>query len=226
MNLHDNAGRGPGVIAPDGCAVDVYAMIGDTPERAAVVAGVCPPGGSVLDLGCGAGAIANPLARDGFRVVAVDESAAMLARVTGAETVHADIVELALGERFDVVLLASFLFSLAGDELRRGFLASCRRHVADGGRVVLEWRNADWWDAVGPRLGERAGVQQVHRGIVRDGDVLTLTEKYIHGDREWEHRYAVHRITDERLGDELSAAGLEFDSWLTDDRRWLSARPH
>ena len=55
------------------------------------------PGASVLDLGSGPGRIANPLARAGHDVVAVDDSQAMLDHVEGATTVLADLWTLDLG---------------------------------------------------------------------------------------------------------------------------------
>ena len=68
-----------------------------------------PAGAEILELGAGAGRVTQPLLELGHPVVAVDESAEMLARIRGAETVLARIQELRLGRRFDVVLLASFL---------------------------------------------------------------------------------------------------------------------
>ncbi|KPC70370.1 hypothetical protein ADL27_53680, partial [Streptomyces sp. NRRL F-6602] len=41
-----------------------------------------------------------------------------------------------LGERFDVVLLASFLVHAGDAEVRRGLLRTCLRHLAPGGTVL------------------------------------------------------------------------------------------
>ncbi len=60
-----------------------------------LLAQVCTiPGGDVIDLGCGAGAVAGPLARrfPGHRLIGVDASAAMLAEAAGyADVQQADI---------------------------------------------------------------------------------------------------------------------------------------
>jgi cyclopropane fatty-acyl-phospholipid synthase-like methyltransferase len=73
------------------------------------------PGASVLDLGCGTGKpVARYLVEKGFRVVGVDESAAMLeiARrvVPEAELVRADMRELELSERFAAAVAWDSLF--------------------------------------------------------------------------------------------------------------------
>jgi len=62
-------------------------------------------------VGCGTGRITHPLVALGHPVVAVDESPEMLAHVRDAEKVCARIEHLALGRRFDVVLLASHLIN-------------------------------------------------------------------------------------------------------------------
>ena len=102
--MNNATGEGPGVITADGCAVEVYARLPPGPE-ADLIHTHSGPGTSILDLGAGTGRTADPLVDLGHRVVAVDNSAAMLALVRGAETVLADIEGLQLGERFEVVLL-------------------------------------------------------------------------------------------------------------------------
>jgi hypothetical protein len=49
-------GAGPGVITPDGCAVDFYARLAAMGEPE-IVHGAIPPGSSILELGCGAGCV-------------------------------------------------------------------------------------------------------------------------------------------------------------------------
>ncbi|GAB2955973.1 hypothetical protein GCM10027075_64660 [Streptomyces heilongjiangensis] len=101
-------GTGPGAITPDGCAVEVYARlpVGEKPE---VIAAAVPAGATLLELGSGVGRMTHPLIERGSTVTAVDESAEMLERVRGARTICSPIEEPDLGERFDAVLLASFL---------------------------------------------------------------------------------------------------------------------
>ena len=88
---------------------------------------------SVLDAGCGTGRVAIELARRGIEVVGVDADASMLAtaRATSAavEWVLADLTTLALGRRFDLVVLAGNvpLFTPKGTEA--ALVAGCAAHV-------------------------------------------------------------------------------------------------
>jgi SAM-dependent methyltransferase len=142
-------GTGPGVITPDGCAVDFYARMTAMGEPE-IVHDAAGPGASVLELGCGAGRITHPLVALGHPVVAVDESPEMLAHVRGAETVHARIEDLTLGRRFDLVLLASHLINTDDTAARIALLAACRRHVADDGSVIIQQHAPGRFDAAVP----------------------------------------------------------------------------
>src|SRR5690242_11948641 len=66
-----------------------------------------PDAGSLLELGCGTGAVLGGLA-DGLQVTGIDLSPEMLAtakaHLTGAHLVRADITEFSLGTTFDVVI--------------------------------------------------------------------------------------------------------------------------
>src|SRR4030095_7001779 len=115
-------GTGPGTITPDGCAVELYALLQPMGEPEIVHAAV-PAGASVLELGAGAGRVTHPLLALGHPVVAVDEAAEMPGHMRGADTVRARIEGLDLHRRFDVVLLASFLVNTDDRDARRRFLA-------------------------------------------------------------------------------------------------------
>lgn len=85
-----------------------------------------PPGGSILDLGCGMGEpIARYLIGRGFRVVGVDSSPAMIemcrTRFPDQEWLVADMRRLALGRRFEGILAWDSFFHLAGDDQRAMF---------------------------------------------------------------------------------------------------------
>lgn len=85
-----------------------------------------PPGGTVLDVGCGMG---EPIARyvidRGFRVVGIDTSASMVAlcraRFPDSEWLVADMRQLDAGRRFDGILAWDSFFHLGMDDQRKMF---------------------------------------------------------------------------------------------------------
>ncbi|MFN2519573.1 MAG: class I SAM-dependent methyltransferase [Candidatus Limnocylindria bacterium] len=102
-------------------------------------------GGPVLEIGCGTGRIAVPLALDGHRVVGIDRSAAMLSRArrrsgaaVGVEYREGDAVALALGEKFQLIVIAFNTFLEFEPEGRAACLASVRAHLLPRGRVALD----------------------------------------------------------------------------------------
>lgn len=219
------SGAGPGAITPDGCAVEVYARLPATGEPE-LVASVAGPGGSVLELGCGAGRVTHPLVALGYSVVAVDESAEMLDRVRGAETVQSPIGELALGRSFDVVLLGSHLVNVPDDRERAALLAAARRHVSSEGVVLVEWHPPAWFDSVREGSSGRIGDVGVEVGrIGRSGDLLSATVRYTIGSDVWAQSFTARRLTEDRLRANLFAAALRFDRCLTGDGSWFGARP-
>ena len=217
-------GTGPGVITPDGCAVDFYAMLPDLGE-AAIVHEAAGPGASILELGSGAGRVTHPLIALGHPVVAVDESPEMLAHVRGAETVCARIQDLSLGRRFGAVLLASHLIN-ADDETRRIFLDACRRHVADDGCVIVQQHSPSWFEAARDSEVTRDGVIMRLRDVSRPApDLVSATVEYVAGDRRWTQTFTTMRLDEAGLAAALAAAGLRLDRYLTEDRSWFRAVP-
>jgi SAM-dependent methyltransferase len=217
-------GTGPGAITPDGCAVEFYARMPARGEPAIVHAATVP-GALILELGCGAGRVTHPLVAFGHPVVAVDESPDMLAYVRGAETVCARIEELALGRRFDLVLLASHLIN-ADPPTRTAFLATCRRHVADDGCVVIEQHPPQWFATAAEAESTRDGIIFRMRDVSRPApNLISATVEYVDGDKRWTQVFTATRLDDREVAAVLADAGLRLDRCLTDDRRWLRAIP-
>jgi SAM-dependent methyltransferase len=216
----------PGVITPDGCAVEVYALL-EAHDEPALVAGTVPPGSSVLELGAGAGRITRPLVTAGYRVTAVDESPEMLARFADvdARQVTARIQDLELAETFDAVLLMSHLLNTPDDALRRGMLATCKRHLAADGALVVQRHPPEWFveardlDAVDGRVIVK--LRDVSRPSM---STLQATVHYEHDGRAWSHRFVAKCLTDTDIADELAAVGLQLGGWLDPDRSWFVAR--
>ncbi len=214
------------MITPDGCAVDFYAMLSPRGEPEIIHEAAGHPAASVLELGAGAGRVTGPLAALGHRVVAVDESPEMLAHITTARTVRSRIEDLALEERFDVVLLASHLINVPGDRELQDLLAACARHVSPSGCVLIEQHAPDWFEAAAESESEAGGIIFRLSGICRPApDLLSATVEYQAGDQVWTQTFTARRLGIERLTAALTAAGLAFDRYLTADRAWLRAVP-
>lgn len=221
-----NKGTGPGVITPDGCAVEFYALLPPGHEPEIVHAAVPSEGASILELGAGTGRIADILAALGHPVVAVDESAEMLARIRTAETVCAPVQGLALGRTFDVVLLASFLINTPDEPLRAAFLQTCARHVAARGCVIIQQHPPGWFTAVTQTQHETAGITFRLTNLSRPGPgLVSATAEYQDGERVWTHTFTAARLDEPVLTAAFRAAGLILDRYLTDDRQWLRAVP-
>ncbi|WP_052850846.1 class I SAM-dependent methyltransferase [Streptomyces avicenniae] len=220
-----HGGTGPGAITPDGCAVEMYLRIepGDEPD---VIASAAPPGARLLELGCGVGRITHPLVARGFRVTAVDESPDMLAHVRGARTVRSAIETLDLGdERFDVVLLGSFLVHNGDPAVRLGMLRTCRRHTAEGGCVLIQREGMDWHLDVPRERRTADGVVRVAAADPVGPDTSSVRVEYAFPDATWTQTFLSRRFTDEGFADALAEAGLAVDAYLTPDRTWVRAVP-
>jgi len=218
-------GTGPGVITPDGCAVDFYAQLPDFGEPA-IVHAAAGPGASILELGCGTGRVTRPLVALGHEVVAVDESPEMLAHVRDAETVCARIEGLSLGRRFDAVLLASHLINVADEPIRNALLAACREHVADGGCVIVQQHAPEWFTEAADSERASDGMILRMRDVSRPApNLVTATVEYVVGDQRWTQTFTSMSLDDAALAAVLADAGLRLDRYLTDDRTWLRAVP-
>jgi ubiquinone/menaquinone biosynthesis C-methylase UbiE len=111
----------------------------------------CAAGADVLDVPCGFGRHAVPLARAGYRVVGVDRSEALLAearrRAAGArwpKLVHADYRKLPFAdESFDAAVCLFSSLGYLGDEEDTTVLTEVGRVLRPGGRLVIETLHRD-----------------------------------------------------------------------------------
>jgi len=130
--------------------------------------GLVPSGGTVLDLGCGAGEpIGRYLMEQGYAITGVDFSEPMLAiardRLPSARWLHADMRSLALGESFDGIVAWHSFFHLRPAE-QRDVLRRLALHLRPGGALML---------TVGPSAGEvigRVGDDPVYHASLAPGE--------------------------------------------------------
>jgi SAM-dependent methyltransferase len=145
----------------------------------------------VLNVACGSFALDLPLVRRGYHVVGRDRSKAMLRVARGAlkavgrnaDLGEADMRTLRLNREFDALLClgTAFNYVTAPSDVRRS-LASFRRHLRNGGLLVLDLTNFDAWI----RHPQNARAEVDYRSP--DG-----TRIAIFGFNEQERRKKIHR---------------------------------
>jgi len=110
-------------------------------------------GASVLDLACGWGRIAVPLAQRGYRVTGLDLSEAFLAKAReAAQTAgmdidfrRADMREVPFVGEFDAVIMMLSAFGvLESDEEDQRVLDAVARALRPGGRFLIEQMSREW----------------------------------------------------------------------------------
>ena len=130
-------------------------------------AALLPLGGSILDIGCGAGApIAATLIARGFAVTGIDSSAPLLGlcreRLPGGEWIEGDMRCMDLGRRFDGLVAWDSLFHLDHDA-QRAMVPRFGAHAAAQAALVF---------TSGPRhgvaLGRFAGETLFHASLDPD----------------------------------------------------------
>lgn len=142
-----------------------------------------PPGSSVVDLACGRGRHAIPLARRGFRVTAVDLSETMLAlareraRREGVEVewVREDMRLFRRPGAFRVCLSLFTSFGFFGDEENQRVLDNVGESLREGGTLLLDLRNAgkglsrleDWDQEIEVPAGRLRMSVRFDRGTMR-----------------------------------------------------------
>jgi len=150
--------------------------------------------GPVLELGCGTGRVLIPIARAGVTIVGLDGSPAMLAqcraklgaepaRVQSRVELHTgDMRAFALGEKFALVTIPFRPFQhLLTVEDQLACLASIHRHLADGGRLILDLFNPSLEYLVNRPLGVE--MPEGPPFTMPDGRRVTRSFKIFEADR-------------------------------------------
>ena len=192
-------------------------------REVAFLSSVLPgPGSRVLDLCCGPGRHAIPLAESGFRVTGLDRDAAALrdaaSHGTTATFVRADMrrIPLATGGVDAVICMWQSFghFDVAGN---RAVLAEMARAVRPNGCVILDVYHREFHAAhLGERTLDRSG-DHIRERRSMDGDRLRVHLRYestaIEEKFEWQ-LYTPSELVTVALdvGLELRLACAEFDA--------------
>ena len=126
--------------------VDMRARISrSAEERHRVIADLCH--GSVIELGCGPGALAGAIAEKGLQVLGVDMNLQKIekarARYPEVKFIQHDILDLDVNNQsFDTVVLAEVLEHVT-EEIGSRVLDKAWSLVTDGGRLVISVPNED-----------------------------------------------------------------------------------
>lgn len=206
-------------VAPDGSPVDIYLAL-PAGEAPTVIHEAIPPDASILELGSGPGRITRVLVAYGHTVTAVDDSAAMLAHVTGARTVRSDLWTLDLPERFDAVVAGSHLVNAADEHDVVRLLRVCHAHLAPRGTVLVERYPPGFLRDTVDRAATSGPVAIAYERRSEDDGVYTARVSYRLGTREWVQDFETADVTDADLERLAAAADLHVVRYLGHDRTW------
>jgi SAM-dependent methyltransferase len=182
----------------------------------------CPQGGDLLDVPCGFGRHAVPLARGGYRAVGIDRSQTLLAearRRAGGERwpelVHGDYRELPFAdESFDAAINLFSSLGYLGDEADVEVLSQIRRVLRPGGRLVIETMHRDLavrrFAESNWRLLREGRLLLEHRTLDAVAGVVQTTQTLIDKTGERDSRtFSVRLYTATELVAMLARAGFE-----------------
>jgi 2-polyprenyl-6-hydroxyphenyl methylase/3-demethylubiquinone-9 3-methyltransferase len=144
----------------------------------------------VLDIGCGAGLLCEPLTRLGAQVIGVDPSASNIA----AAKLHADrghlsidyrcttVEEMDVRERFDIVLAMEVVEHVSDVGL---FLGRCASMLKPGGLMVVSTLNRNWKSFALAIVGAEYVLRWLPRGTHQWEKVVTPDElaRHLHDNR-------------------------------------------
>jgi SAM-dependent methyltransferase len=186
------------------------------------------PGLELLDLACGHGRIANPLAERGVRVTGLDATPYFLelARADAAERgieveyVEGDMRSIPWTDRFDRVLSWFTSFGYFDDDENRQVLAEAYRALKPGGLLAVELNNMlrllqVYADEVVTERGDDKMIDR-HRFDIQTS--RSLDERtIIRGGKRRTFEFSVRMFTPAELRDWMLAAGVREAVAFGDD---------
>lgn len=166
-------------------------------------------GQAVLEVACGTGRVAIRLAREGYHVVGLDLSQAMLdvarqksAGIGNVRWVHGDMRSFDLGQAFGLAIIPGHSFQnmvTAADQF--SCLESIRRHLVPGGLLVvhLDHPEMDW---LGGLTGDQGGIFEITSEFVHP-----RTGRQFRTLQAWSYEPATQTAVSHRIWEELDAKG-------------------
>ena len=205
------------MTAPDGSPVALYLRLPPRLAEAEFVNSLLPPAcalrssaygarrnkpSSILDLGCGTGRLAEPIAAKGHTIVAVDNEPEMLSHLRLSRPVLADIATLRLDEDFDAVLLMSHLVNHPDPAIVKRLLTTARNHLRPNGFAVIERYPPGWVATCAEKTTEQDGVRFILRDTARDAEgVLSATMMYEFDGKRFEQSFQAREFDEALLAD-------------------------
>lgn len=188
--------------------------------------------GPVLEIGCGTGRIAIPIAMCGVKVTGLDNSAPMLevcrekAKAVGLKRnrlclVEADMRGFNLDASFPLIIMAyrTFMHCLSPEE-QRACLACIYDHLEPGGELLCSLWAAQPAAIVQFNAGEEGTVEVPAARIPVSGEDVTLA----HFVRTWRDDFR-QRLCESHRVEEVDAAGnVLHEEILEMTRAWITPR--
>jgi SAM-dependent methyltransferase len=182
----------------------------------------CQPGALILDAGCGNGRHAIPLARAGYRVVAFDRSAQLLAaarrsagRARWPRFMRGCYANLPFASaQFDAVLSLGTALGYLGDAGDERALREYRRVLGPGGRLLIETLHREELEADSVAREERSlpggATLRVDRHFDSTRGILHESQR-LRNDAGWGpvRTYTMRVYGVDELGSMLGNAGFE-----------------
>lgn len=123
-------------------------------------------------------------------------------------------------------MLGSFLVHAGDEDVRRGMLRTCVRHLAPGGCVLIQREGEDYHTDLPRERVDPSGftVRILSADPVGDG-VHSVHAEYAFPDAVWTQTFLSRPLTREQFERALEEEGLRVDRYLTEDRIWVRAVP-
>jgi len=192
--------------------------------------------GSVLDLGCGTGRLAIPLAQKGLEVTALDASKHMLELAChksddlSIQWVQGDICDFQLKQKFDLIIMSGNAFQALLSESDQIRMLNCiKQHLKPSGIFVFNTRNPqehdfktspefEYWHSFQNHDGEDVQVYGTQQSDLSH-QIVTYTTKRVWKNKETTTMIQLRFTPYDQLMKLLAHAGFEVFEVYGDDKK-------